>query len=101
MPGKTVSEKVEELQEKATTLNVQFNNITATLNDFETRLRELKDQITELHRNFEGDIKLLKHQTDEIRKSNDRTGQRLWMIIAPLVSGVFGAGLIYFLGIKK
>jgi len=101
MARKTLGEKVEDLERFTTTLEFRIQNLNDTLAKVSSQQDELIRSFNDLRREHESDLKLLKHQLEELRKDRERGGQRIWAILTALIAGVLGALLINFLGIKK
>ncbi len=82
MPAPTNTELIRELTEDVITLKEQVQALrmeTANLPDITTRLV------------------LLEYQVAELKKAKETFAARTWMILAPLIAGVAGALLTYYL----
>ena len=82
MPRKTDGDKIDDLTKDVATLSERVHIIRAQV-----------EVVSELSVK----VALLEHQVPEIKKSQDKWGQRLWMILAPLVGAAMGSLLTYYL----
>ena len=101
MARRTDGEKVDALERATASLEANMANANNEVAKIYQKLQETQRDLQHHLRAYEGEIQILKHQVDELKKSSERTGQRLWMILAPLVSAVLASVTTYFLGIKK
>jgi septal ring factor EnvC (AmiA/AmiB activator) len=101
MARRTDGEKVDALELAAAKLDVNLSNARAEIDKIYQRLQDAERELNSHLKTYEREIAQLKHQVEELKKSNERTGQRLWMILAPLVSAVLASVTTYLLGIKK
>jgi F0F1-type ATP synthase assembly protein I len=101
MARRTIGENVDELLKVTTIHEVQLTQFEKKSEQLEIKLKDLESKLAELQRRVESELKLLNHQVEDLRKTTERTGQRLWMVLAPIISGVLVGVIIYFLGIKK
>lgn len=82
----TQGEKIEELSKLAAALNERVDN--------------LREQVIDL-RELIAKVAVLEQKVEDLRAGGQEWARRLWMILAPLVSGILGALLLYYLGVKK
>lgn len=101
MARKTLGEKAEDLERITTAHEFQIKNLEDNFARVSEKLDDLIRAFHDLRREHESELKLLRHQVEDLKKSHERTGQRLWMILAPLVSAILASVGTYFLGIKK
>ena len=71
-------------------LSERMDNLIPEVNDSRGLIRDLITRVA-----------VLEQKVEDLRTSRQELVRRLWMIFAPLVSGLLGALILYFLGIKK
>jgi outer membrane murein-binding lipoprotein Lpp len=84
--AKTHGEKIDEL-----------SRLVATLTE---RVDQLREQVNEL-RPLPQRVAILEQQVADLKNDRLEMTRRLWMVLGPLIAGVLGAGITYYLGIKK
>ena len=99
MARRTDGEKIDALEKVVAAMEVRIS-WNESKRPEKARSRNL-EAFSNLRRDSEREIALLKRDVEEIKRGQERWGQRLWMIIAPLVAGACGVLLAYFLGVKK
>ena len=63
--------------------------------------RASERELAEVRREYEKEIALLKREIDELKRGQERWGQRLWMILAPLIAGMAGIFLAHYLKLNR
>lgn len=101
MARKTDGEKIDELDKVVAALTERLDNTVKEANNLYEAHTETARVVNDLRREFEREIALLKREVEELKKGQERWGQRLWMVLAPLVAGLLGALLYSQLGVKK
>lgn len=120
MPGKTQGDKIDEafvivdtIAVRLDSVNRDLESITAahaqtlkTVGDVNTAVAVSKQQIDELNRwkadlgpiaDLKSEMALLRRDIEELRKSRDEWGRRIWAMTGPLLGAVVGAILGYYL----
>ncbi len=82
MARKTDGEKIDELEKLVAKLNERLDNAAKEL----SRLLDLPTRIA-----------LLEHRVANLEKNQERWGQRIWMVLAPLIAAVVASLLTYLL----
>jgi hypothetical protein len=82
MARKTVGEKVDELEKNVAAVVARLDNACNEL----SRLPDLRIQVA-----------VLEQRIVQLEKSRELWGQRLWLILAPLVGAVVGSLLTFLL----
>jgi chromosome segregation ATPase len=57
--------------------------------------------VADLRREYERELAILRREVDELKRDRERWGQRLWMVLAPLIAGAAGVLLAYQLGVRR
>jgi uncharacterized membrane protein YoaK (UPF0700 family) len=89
MTRKTDGEKIDELVRLAAALEEQVDGLAQQLSQHDRDLRDLKPNFA-----------VVSDRVEELRKSQERWGQRLWMLLAPFAGAVIGSLLTFFLAKK-
>src|SRR5438046_2241301 len=97
MARKTDGEKIDELSGTVTTLVERFDNLRRELDTLTPRVLEVERTLGE----FKTRVALLEHQTASLNQAQEKWGQRLWLLLAPLVGAVVGSLLTYYLHAGK
>ncbi len=81
MARKTDGEKIDELEKLVAALIERVDNLRKDVDAADAARR----------------ITLVEHQLAELKKNQEKWGQRIWMIVAPLVAAIIGSLLTYLL----
>lgn len=92
MPQKTLSEKVDDLRETLTSLSRQADQFDAELTRLVERVVLLERHVDQLRLESVG----VRQELNEVRKSGDEWGRRLWGVAQVLIGAAVG-GLITYL----
>jgi hypothetical protein len=103
-----LGDKVERLQESVTTLVERVSGISKTLDGLGSDLSTTKQAISDLRRELEKEVALLKREVEELKnwradqkRQGEEWGRRVWAfgpsLLAVLVSGLISAAIAFFL----
>lgn len=112
--ARTHGDKIDELTRQMTVLSERVDSLRREVDDLGDQFEKFADLskkndlgVENLRRDFDGvkaliaQIAVLEHKVEDLRSSGQEWTRRFWMILAPLVAGVLGAVVTYYLGVKR
>lgn len=89
--ARTLGDKVDDLSKSVYTLDEALRNLRKEVETISRAHSETANACREL----KTEVALIRQELASVRKDQEKWGQRLWMILAPLIATVVGGLLVY------
>src|SRR5258708_2583198 len=88
MPRDSDGKKIDELEKLTAKMTERLDNAVKEIEAVFDAHQETVRELAEVRREHEKDIVILKKEIEDLKKSQERWGQRVWMVLAPLMGAI-------------